>query len=173
MVWSLEYGSFEIDKWHTLSQTRQRRARQEAENVRGSLWLHTWDVVWQHGWDPYSPAFPIPPFSLIHLPHLISEFIFSLQQRKDHLGLSFSSSGLFFFADKCSPIHHDRCHMASLPFWYIASDPATCNKEPAPGTLLPRQRSDTGDYFKRALLVLLSAEVAGCHVCTQPPPCPP
>ena len=74
------------------------------------------------------------------------------------LAFHFPVQGFPFFADKCSPIHPDRCHIASLPFWYIASDPATCNKEPAPGTPLPRQRSDTGDYFKGASLVLLSAE---------------
>lgn len=74
-----------------------------------------------------------------------------LAKNKGHLGLSFSSSGLFFFfLDKCSPAHPDRSHVASLQFWFIASDPATCNKKAAPGTPIPRQCSDTGDYFKGA-----------------------
>lgn len=84
------------------------------------------------------------------------------------LAFHFPVQGFSFFADKCSPIHPDRCHIASLPFWYIASDPATCNKEPAPGMPLPRQRSDTGDYFKGASLGLLSAETeAGRHIHTH------
>lgn len=86
-------------------------------------------------------------------------YIYLPAKGRDHLGLSFSSSGLsFFFADKCSPIHPDRCHIASHPLWSIASDPATCNKDLAPGTPLPRQHSDTDDYFKGASLVLLSAK---------------
>lgn len=100
------------------------------------------------------------------LPHLLNSspasnlriYILPPAKGRTILAFHFPVQGFPFFADKCSPIHPDRCHIASLPFWYIASDPATCNKEPAPGTPLPRQRSDMGDYFKGASLVVLSAE---------------
>lgn len=105
---------------------------------------------------------PTPPLQLIS-PIQHRNLYSPSSKKKNHLGLSFSSSGLSFFADKCYPIHPDRCHIASLPFWYIASDPATCNKEPAPGTPLPRQHSDTGDYFKGASLAMLSAETLAGH----------
>lgn len=115
---------------------------------------------------------PLPLFST-HLPHPTSEFIFSLQQKEGpSWPFIFQFRAFLFFADKCSPIHPDRCHIASLPFWYIASDPATCNKEPAPGTPLPRHRSDTGDYFKGASLVVLSAEtLTGLCVHVRSPLC--
>lgn len=115
---------------------------------------------------------PLPLFST-HLPHPTSEFIFSLQQKEGpSWPFIFQFRAFLFFADKCSPIHPDRCHIASLPFWYIASDPATCNKEPAPGTPLPRHRSDTGDYFKGASLVVLSAEtLTGLCVHVHSPLC--
>lgn len=32
------------------------------------------------------------------------------------LAFHFPVQGFSFFADKCSPIHPDRCHIASLPF---------------------------------------------------------
>lgn len=142
-------------------------------NVKWQLWLHgwicvlcmqerIWDVVWRHS-GQFVQFTPSPSLRLI--PPIQPRNLYSpSSKRKDHLGLSFSSSGLsFFFTDKCYPIHPDRCHIASLPFWYIASDPATCNKEPAPGTPLPRQHSDMGDYFKGASLVILSAETLAGH----------
>lgn len=105
---------------------------------------------------------PPPSQSLTHLPDPTSEFIFPLQQKEGpswpfifQFRAFFSS---YFFADKCSPIHPDRCHIASLPFWYIASDPATCNKKAAPGTPFPRQCSDTGYYLKGASLMVLSGK---------------
>lgn len=104
-----------------------------------------------------------PPLLNSSPPSNLRIYILPPAKGRTILAFHFPVQGFPFFADKCSPIHPDRCHIASLPFWYIASDPATCNKEPAPGTPLPRQRSDMGDYFKGASLVMLSAETIAGH----------
>lgn len=181
-VWSSECSLYEIDKGHALIQNlsdppwRLKLQPKYAaycsntnRHMHDSLCLFLAVDVKCGEFVPPSPT-PYPwLISLIQPQNLYSPS----SKRKGHLGLSFSSSGLSFFADKCSPIHPDRCHIASLPFWYIASDPATCNKEPAPGTPLPRQHSDMGDYFKGASLVALSAEtLAGCHIRMHSLPCP-
>lgn len=107
----------------------------------------------------------LPPLPRLISPASLRIYIHLPAKGRTILAFHFPVQGFSLFADKCSPIHSDRCHIASLPLWYIASDPATCNKESAPGTALPGQHSDTGDYFKGASLSAPSAEtLAGRHV---------
>lgn len=172
---------------HPSSALREGRCSQcrGSSNAKGWLWLRWWlcvlcVAVYKSVYEMWSGSIqgnlcsPAPPPLLDSSPPSnLRIYILPPAKGRTILAFHFPVQGFPFFADKCSPIHPDRCHIASLPFWYIASDPATCNKEPAPGTPLPRQRSDMGDYFKGASLVMLSAEtIAGRSVRIHSLSCP-
>lgn len=104
VVSSSECGPHEIDKGHSFK-TRQTPSsswtRDEDEcgwilcAVCGSVHEHIWHVVWQHS-EKFVQSSPSPPSST-PLPHPTSELYSPSSKRMDHLGLSFSSSGLSFF----------------------------------------------------------------------------
>lgn len=125
----------------------------------------TQQYIWDVAFRKICAVWPFPLLPRLISPASLRIYIHLPAKGRTILAFHFPVQGFSVFADKCSPIHPDRCHIASLPLWYIASDPATCNRESAPGTPLPGQHSDTGDYFKGASLEAPCAETqAMCPV---------
>lgn len=118
----------------------------------------TQQCIWDVAFKKICAVWPFPPLPRLISPASLRIYIHLPAKGRTILAFHFPVQGFSVFADKCSPIHPDRCHIASLLLWYIASDPATCNRESAPGTPLPGPHSDMGDYFKGASLAALCVE---------------